>query len=267
MRSVCEVLRVSGTVPLDRALSKLGLATRSEARELILDGRVSIDGRVVRDSSTLIHPERARIVIDGREQQRPETVTIALHKPRGVVTTRRDPQQRPTVYDAIRDLDAHVVPVGRLDLATSGLLLMTNDTRLADWLTDPVNAVPRVYLVTVRGRVTDDEAAALERGLFDAGDVRGRGEELRAESVTIRKASNRESHLVMTLVEGKNREIRRLLAAVGHEVTRLRRVQIGGLEIGDLKPGAWRPLDASELTRAFPGAPATTRRRPRNVRD
>ena len=179
------------------------------------------------------------------------------------MTTRRDPQQRPTVYDAIRDLEAHVVPVGRLDLATSGLLLMTNDTRLADWLTDPINAVPRVYLVTVRGRVTDDEVAMLERGLVDSGDSRGHGEELRAESVTIRKASNRESHLVVTLAEGKNREIRRLLSSAGHQVTRLRRVQIGGLEIGDLKPGAWRRIDSSELVAAFPGAAVTRRRRPR----
>ena len=180
-------------------------------------------------------------------------MTIALHKPRGVVTTRRDPQQRPTVYDAIRDLDAHVVPVGRLDFATSGLILMTNDTRLADWLTDPVNAVPRVYLVTARGRVTEEEAATLERGLFDPGHSQGRGEELRAESVIIRKASNRESHLVMTLVEGKNREIRRLLSAVGHEVTRLRRVQIGGVSstICRRAPGViWRATNWRAPSRA-----------------
>lgn len=256
-------------MPLDRALSKLGLATRSEARDLILDGRVSIDGHVVRDVSTTVNPECTRIVIDGQERERPETVTIALHKPRGVVTTRRDPQQRPTVYDAIRDLDAHVVPVGRLDLATSGLLLMTNDTRLADWLTDPVNAVPRVYLVTVRGRVTDDQAATLERGLVDGADGRGHGEELQAESVAIRKASNRESHLVMTLVEGKNREIRRLMAAVGHEVSRLRRVQIGGLALDDLAPGKWRHLTAEDLARAFPGRPTRPTRptRPRGARE
>ena len=123
------------------------------------------------------------------------------------------------------------------------------------WLTDPANAVRRVYLVTVRGRVTDEEAAALEHGLYDSGEARQRGEALRAQSVAIRKASNRETHLVMTLMEGKNREVRRLLSAVGHEVTRLRRVQIGGLEIGELKPGKWRYLTAEELSRAFPGRP------------
>jgi 23S rRNA pseudouridine2605 synthase len=242
------------TVPLVRALSKLGLATRSEARDLILRGRVAVDGHVVREPARPVVPERVRIALDGRALTRPKPITIALHKLRGVVTTRRDPQNRPTVYDVIRDLDADVVPVGRLDLATSGFLLLTNDTHFADWLTDPANAVPRVYLVTVRGRVSDAESATLERGLYDSADARSRGESLGAESVTIRKASNRESHLVMTLIEGKNREVRRLLSAIGHEVTRLRRVRIGGLEIGELKPGAWREISAQELSHAFPGA-------------
>jgi 23S rRNA pseudouridine2605 synthase len=240
---------------LVRALSKLGLATRSEARDLILSGRVTLDGAIVRDPALLVVPERIRVAIDDQRRKRPEPITIAVHKPRGVVTTRRDPQGRQTVYDVICDLDAHVVPVGRLDLATSGLLVMTNDTRLADWLTNPANAVTRVYLVTVRGRVTEEEAAKLERGLYGSTGDRRRGETLRAQSVTIRKTSNRESHLVMTLVEGKNREVRRLLSAVGHEVTRLRRVQIGGLEIGELRPGKWRYLSPEELARAFPTRP------------
>ena len=173
-------------------------------------------------------------------------MTIALHKPRGVVTTRRDPEGRKTVYDLITDLAAHVVPVGRLDFATSGLLLLTNDTRFANWLTNPDNEVPRVYLVTVRGRVTEAEAATLEEG------IRSRNDLLRARGVTIRKASNRESLLIVELVEGRNREIRRMMSAIGHEVTRLRRVQIGGLTIDGLAPGQWRPLSPAELRRAFP---------------
>lgn len=260
VRGAFEVRSAGRTVPLQRALSKLGLATRSEARALILDGRITVDGTTVRDPGSPVIPERARIAIDGRDAEQPEPITIALHKPRGVVTTRRDPTARPTVYDAIADLDAHVVPVGRLDFATSGLLLLTNDTRLADWLTDPANAVPRIYLVTVRGRMTADGAEALERGLEHD------GERLHAQAVTVRKASSRESHLVMTLVEGKNREIRRLLSAVRHEVTRLRRVQIGGLEIGDLQPGAWRSLSPHDLARAFPGAPILTRNLRRRAR-
>jgi 23S rRNA pseudouridine2605 synthase len=237
-------------VPLARALSKLGFATRGEARALILEGRVSVDGRVVRDPGRLVVPERIRVAIDGERKGRVEPVTIALHKPRGVVTTRRDPEGRKTVYDLIADLDAHVVPVGRLDFATSGLILLTNDTRLADWLTNPVNEVARVYLVTVHGRVTPEEAVQLEAG------VRDKDDDLRARAVAIRKASNRETLLVVELVEGKNREIRRMMSAIGHEVTRLRRVQIGGLGLGNLAPGKWRALSRAELRAAFPRRPA-----------
>ena len=233
-------------ISLDRALSKLGFATRSEARNLILEGRVRIDGRIVRDPARLVVPERIRVAIDGTEQQRAEPITIALHKPRGVVTTRRDPEGRTTVYDLLTALDAHVVPVGRLDFATSGLLLLTNDTRFAEWLTNPENEVPRVYLVTVRRRVTTEEAARLEQG------IRDRDETLRARAVTIRKASNRESLLIVELVEGRNREIRRMMSVIGHEVTRLRRVQIGGLTIDDIPPGCWRRVTPGELRAAFP---------------
>jgi 23S rRNA pseudouridine2605 synthase len=235
-----------GTVSLERALSKLGLATRTEARALIRDGHVRIDGRLVRNPGAPFTPERITVTIDGRERTRPAPVTIALHKPRGIVTTRRDPEGRRTVYDLIKDLDVHVIPVGRLDYATSGLLLLTNDTRFADWLTDPSNAVVRVYLATIRGRVAEQDVKAMTSG------VTSRGETLRAERVTLRKASDRESLLVVELVEGRNREVRRLCAAVGHPVTRLRRVQIGGLTLGGLAPGAWRRVPDDELARAFP---------------
>jgi len=236
------------TVPLERALSKLGLATRTEARALIVRGRVCVDGRVARNPLMPVVPERIALVIDGHRVEPPERLVVALHKPRGVVTTRRDPAGRPTVYDLLGDLDAHVVAVGRLDVATSGLLLLTNDTRLADWLTDPANRVPRIYLVTVRGRVGDDDARQIEQGIAVGGET------LSAAAVTIRKASNRETHLVIELREGRNREIRRLMQAVGHAVTRLRRVQFGGITLDHMKPGAFRLLDESELQRAFPHA-------------
>jgi pseudouridine synthase len=232
------------TVPLERALSKLGLATRSEARRLIRDGRVRVNGRTVVEPLTAVVPERIRIAIDDTVAERPARIVIALHKPRGVVTTRRDPEGRPTVYDLLADVGAHVVPVGRLDYATSGLLLLTNDTRLADWLTDPVNAVPRVYLATARGCVTDAQARQLEHGITVGSET------LRARRVTIRKASNRETHLVVELVEGKNREVRRLFAAIDRALTRLRRVQFGDVTLGDLAPGRWR-----DVTAAFPSLP------------
>lgn len=233
-----------GQVPLERALSKLGLASRAEARALVRDGRVSVDGRPVADPLFAVVPERARIEIDGRRPELPRPLTILLHKPRGVVTTRSDPEGRPTVYGCLEGLDAHVVPVGRLDAATSGLLLLTNDTRFADWITDPSNEVPRVYLVAVRGELSDGEARRLEEGI----------EDMTARSVVVRKRSKRETHLVIELTEGKNREIRRMLAAVGHEVTKLKRVSFGGLELGDLEPGRWREVGEEELRGAFPEA-------------
>jgi 23S rRNA pseudouridine2605 synthase len=236
-------------VPLERALSKLGAASRSEARQLVRAGRVTVDGRPVTDPLLPVVPETARLEIDGRPVRRPAPRTILLHKPRGVVTTRFDPEGRPTVYGCLADLAAHVVPVGRLDAATTGLLLLTNDTRFADWVTDPAHAVPRIYLVTVRGELADATARRLEEGVEES------GERLAARSVVVRKRSRRETHLVVELTEGKNREIRRMLAAAGHEVTRLKRVAFGGLELGDLPPGKWREVTPEELRAAFPGAP------------
>jgi 23S rRNA pseudouridine2605 synthase len=235
-------------VPLARALSKLGLATRSEARELIEQRRVRVDGRLPPNPAMLVVPEKIRITIDGTHQTLPAAITVALHKPRGVVTTRRDPQGRPTVYGLISDLDARVVPVGRLDVATSGLLLLTNDTRLAEWLTNPDNEVPRVYVVTVRGGVTAEEVERLQRGVIH------NDERLVARAVEIRKSSTRESLLIVELVEGRNREIRRMMQVIGHDVTRLRRVQFGGLSIEGLPPGRWRTISHAELRRAFPNA-------------
>jgi 23S rRNA pseudouridine2605 synthase len=234
-------------VSLERALSKLGFASRSEARALILAGRVTVNGRTAIDPARRVTPERITIAIDGVTPERAsQAVTIVLHKPRGYVTTRADPESRKTVYDLLADVPERVIPVGRLDLATSGLLILTNDTPFANWLTDPNTAIPRVYLVTVEGRVDAVTIAQLERGVMVG------GERLAAASAAVRKASGKESHLTITLTEGKNREIRRLLAAVDHPVTRLRRVEFGGLALGDLKPGAWRYVSAAELTAAFP---------------
>lgn len=244
-----ERSRKPGHVALERALSKLGLASRSAARKLIQAGKVAVDGRTETDPLREVVPERIRIEIDGRSADRPEPLTILLHKPRGVVTTRSDPEGRPTVYGCLEELDTHVVPVGRLDAATSGVLLLTNDTRFADWVTDPAHEIPRVYLVTVRGELSDASARRLEEGIEESGEV------LAARKIAVRKRSKRETHLVVELTEGKNREIRRMFAAAGHEVTRLKRVSFGGLELGELEPGRWRVISPDELRAAFPGVP------------
>lgn len=257
LRRAAAVRTPSGGVSLARALSKLGFASRSEARELIAAGRVTVDGKVITDPARRVTPETITIAIDGRTPARAtEPIVVALHKPRGYVTTRSDPQGRHTVYDLLTDLPTRVVPVGRLDFATSGLLILTNDTQLANWLTDPKTAIPRVYLVTVDGRVDEPAITRLTHGMVIG------GERLAAAAVELRKTSAKESHLTLTLTEGKNREVRRLLEAVGHPVTRLRRVRFGGLELGDLAPGRWRKVPAAEVWAAFPGYRSPSKRVP-----
>jgi 23S rRNA pseudouridine2605 synthase len=229
-------------VRLDRALSKLGLASRVQARELIASAAVTVSGRVVTDPGRLVVPDRTAIAVGGVRASRAAWRTIALHKPRGTITTRRDPEGRRTVFEALGDEAASMVAVGRLDMASTGLLLLTTDTQLAARLTDPDNGFIRRYVVTARGAVSDDDARRMERGIGD----------LRVKAVDVRKRSNRETHMIVELAEGKNREIRRLLAATGHEVTRLLRVGFGGIELGTLKPGQWREVTREEIARAFP---------------
>jgi 23S rRNA pseudouridine2605 synthase len=229
-------------VRLDRALSKLGLASRSEARQLILAGRVIVAGKVVRDPAITVVPT-ARIVIDGRQPNRPAKRTLVFHKPRGVITTRRDPEGRPTVFDVLGDQAHGLVAAGRLDRASTGLLILTTDTELANFLTDPASRFVRRYVVTVRGALSEDAARTMERGIGG----------MQARSVAVRKRSARETHLIVELTEGKNREVRNLCAGVGHEVTRLKRVAFGPIELGDLAPGEWRALTPAE-ERALRGA-------------
>ena len=221
----------AGTTSLNRALSKLGLLSRARASEAIRAGRVRVGGRIVTEPLHRVVPERVRITIDEAPQPRHPWRTLVFHKPRGVMTTSRDPRGRPTIYDVLGDAGRGLVAAGRLDLATSGLLVMTNDTQLANWITDPANAVPRLYLVTVRGAIETD-----------------------LPGVTIRKRSTRETHLIVELRQGRNREIRKMFQSIGHDVMRLKRVRFGGLEIGDLRPGKWRALTRSDVRRAFPAA-------------
>jgi 23S rRNA pseudouridine2605 synthase len=237
--------RRHGEVSLARAISKLGGASRAEAARLIASGRVTVDGERANDPARPVVPERIEIRIDGGLLAPPRFRLVAFHKPRSVVTTRRDPEGRKTVFELLGPEGRGLLAVGRLDFATSGLLLLTNDSQLANALTDPANAVPRVYLATVRGRWSDEKSLLATEGVVEGGDS------LRAAEVVARKVSGRESHLVLTLLEGKNREIRRLLTAVGHEVTRLKRVRFGLIELGDLAPGSFRDVPGVEVVAAL----------------
>jgi 23S rRNA pseudouridine2605 synthase len=244
-------------VPLARALSKLGIMSRAKAVRRILAGDVRVAGRIVRDPGHAVIPERARISVAGVEVARRPPITIMLHKPRGVVTTRSDPRGRPTVYDilasgegsSIADDLHYIAPVGRLDMASTGLLLLTNNTRLGQWLLDPVNAIRRTYVVTMRGELSDEDAVRVRRGVRDTGEL------LKAHALEILKRSARETHVRVELTEGRNRELRRLFNACGHEVTRLKRIAFGGLELGTLAVGAWRTVEPADLRAAFPDGP------------
>ena len=230
-----------GHVSLERALSKLGIASRTKAREWILAGKVRVNGVIRKQPAFAVFPERAKIEIEGQRKTKTERRIFVLHKPRGVVTTHRDEKGRPTVFSLVEELGLHLIAVGRLDWATSGLLILTNDTKLANFLTDPENGIPRTYLVSVRGKVNEGDLRTLMRGIKDQGEL------LKADQVVLRKASARESHLTVTLTEGKNRELRRLFAAIGHELTRLKRVSYGALELGNLAPGEYREISLQDL--------------------
>ncbi len=234
--------RKPGKVALERALSKLGLASRGETRKWVLAGRLKVNGRTINDPLYQVIPEKDKFALDEKILRGDPWRTIMFYKPRGVVTTKSDERGRKTVFDLLPQELKSLHPVGRLDMATTGLLLLTNDTRLSAYLTDPANAVPRTYVVTVKGMFTNEKVERALRGVLDNGEV------LRPSKMTLRKASNKESHLVVELTEGKNRELRRLFKFFGNEITQLKRVAFGDLTLDNrMRPGDFRNLTKGEL--------------------
>jgi 23S rRNA pseudouridine2605 synthase len=240
-------VRSPGGVSLARALSKFGVCSRREAERVIEDGRVEVNGRPERSPRRFIDPARDAVTVDGRRvSDETPRVVIALHKPVGLVTTRVDPGGRPTVYDALGTLPRWVFPVGRLDRDSSGLLILTNDHRLGERLTSPGAHVPKTYHARVRG-VPDAEALrALREGVqLEDGTLT---REARVKPIgAARGAAAGSTWLEIVLTEGKNRQVRRMGSAVGHEVLELVRVRIGRLGLGDLAPGEWRELEPREI--------------------
>lgn len=234
--------RSRARISLARALSKLGYTSRSQARPLITGGHVSVNGRVVRDPEERIDIERDKVAVDGKTVELASYEYIVLHKPVGYVTTRSDERGRRNVFELIGSDDGpYLTPVGRLDLESSGLLLFTNDTRWADGITAPDRHVDKVYHVRIDSVADMGLIDAMLRGVTDKGEL------LRVKSASILEVSDSDSRLEIVLDEGKNRHIRRLLAALGANVTELVRVAIGTLKLGKLKPGEYRALTESEV--------------------
>lgn len=231
---------------LARVLSKLGACSRSRAEQWVRAGRVSVDGEVVRDPERRTGPDAA-IAIDGVPFKPGERVYIVLNKPRGTVVSASDERGRATVYDLLGDAGLPwLAPVGRLDKASEGLLLMGNDPEWAARITDPASHLAKTYHVQVRG-VPD--AKALEQ--LRAG-VTDNGEKLSARAASLLRRGERNAWLEIVLDQGRNRQIRRMLAALDYDVLRLVRVAIGPLALGDLAKGAWRPLSADEIKSLAP---------------
>lgn len=229
---------------LPRLLSRWGVASRREAEQLVHDGRVRVDGRVVRDVLREVDEDRARVEVDGaRVGPSRGAVWLAVNKPRGVVTTTRDPEGRRTVLDLVpAPHPPGLAPVGRLDMDSAGLLLLTNDHALSAALLDPATHVDKRYRVKIRGRPSDEALTRLRtETVEDEGLVLG------PMDVVVAREAPRSTWLDVTLREGKNRQIRRRLAREGHDVEVLVRVAFGPIALGDLVAGAWRPLTAAEV--------------------
>jgi 23S rRNA pseudouridine2605 synthase len=228
---------------LARVLSKLGVASRTEAADMIAAGRVAVNGRVARDAEEPTDRDRDRIAVDGRPVTGAAPVYLAMHKPAGVLTTAHDPQGRPTVYGLLPpDLGSWVFPVGRLDGPTSGLLVFTNDARVGNALTDPAIGVPKTYEVKVKGVATAAELESLRRGVALEDGLTTLPAQCRI--LTSNKGS---TWLELTIREGKNRQVRRMGLAIGHEVVKLRRTRVGPVVLGDLESGKCRALSEAEV--------------------
>ena len=233
-------------IRLQKLLSMAGVASRRASEQLILEGRVVVNGEVVMTLGSKADPAHDDVRVDGRRLRfdiRPRY--IVLNKPKGYVTTRNDPEGRKTVMDLLEGVREYVYPVGRLDYDTDGLLLMTSDGDLAARLTHPSHEVERVYEAMVVGSPADEDLEKLRRGVF----IEGR----RTAPATVRrgatsgKGTKQLTKLTIGLHEGRNRQVRRMFASIGHPVRKLTRIRMGPVSLGSLRPGQWRDLTPQEV--------------------
>jgi pseudouridine synthase len=230
-------------VRLQKHLARAGIASRRGAEAVILAGRVRVNGQVVSELGTKVDPERDRIEVDGRQIEVRPALWLALNKPRGFVSTRRDPQGRRTVYDLLSAEHRTLFTIGRLDIDSEGLLLLTNDGDAAERLLHPRYGVEREYAADVDGVPTTATLDVLRRGVtLEDGEARAR----RARLV---REDGRRARVALVMTEGRKREVRRMLEAVGHPVKRLRRVRYGPIRLGELPAGQWRQLEPREVAR------------------
>jgi pseudouridine synthase len=235
---------------LQKLISQAGVASRRAAEKLIAEGRVTVNGETVTEMGTKADPARDDIRVDGRRIKATERLRyILLYKPAGYVTTRSDPQHRRTVIDLLRGVREYVYPVGRLDYDTQGILLVTNDGDLAAKLTHPRHQVDRTYEASVSGMPDDEAIDRLRRGIpLDGRRTRP------ADVLLVNKGRrDRNGVLIITIREGRNRQVRRMLDAVGHPVESLRRIRFGPLGIRGLRPGDWRDLTDAEVEKLKSG--------------
>ena len=233
---------------LERVLSKAGLGSRTEARRWIHAGRVTVNGQATENPDQWIDLELDRVRFDDKPLEVRERLYVLLYKPKGYLTTYKDPEGRPTVYDLLTDIDVFLSQVGRLDLDTSGLLLMTNDNQFAERVTNPLSHVPKTYLVKASTVLSDAQLQRLRDGIeLDDGPTR-------PAVVTRLRDSAKYTHFEITLTEGRNRQVRRMVEALGSHVLKLVRVKIGDISIGTLQIGKWRSLTEAEIALLAPDA-------------
>jgi 23S rRNA pseudouridine2605 synthase len=226
---------------LERVLSKAGLGSRTEARKWIGAGRVKVNGKLIQTPDHWVDFARDKVTLDDRPVKAAKKLYLLLYKPTGYITTFQDPGGRPTVYDLIQNAGRWVVPVGRLDQDTSGLLLLTSDTRFAERITNPDYKVPKTYLVKASTLLSDPQLQQLRDGvLLSDGPTQ-------AAQVKRVRDSAKYSFIEITIHEGRNRQIRRMMEAIGSKALKLVRIAIGGLRIGDLPIGQYRELTPAEV--------------------
>jgi len=228
-------------VRLQKFLADAGVASRRASEQIILDGRVRVNGEPVRQLGSKIDPEKDNVTLEGKAIRARRKLYLALHKPRGCVCSRKDEHGRQTVFELLPKEWQSLYSVGRLDFASEGLLFLTNDGEFALRLTHPRYGVRKKYVATVEGRVDDAMLQLFERGVWHE------GEKLKAERARAVSSGGPQSVVELELAEGKNREVRRMFESQGLTVRRLVRTQIGKIKLGELKTGRWRTLTPTEI--------------------